>query len=246
MRRPAAALSSAIAFMTVIPLRSAPIGASLIFFPLAGVLIGCADWAAIRLASSAHDLILTGVVGVGVDAILTRGLHYDAIADTFDGLSGFHPRERRLAIMKEPAIGALGALALALVVIARVAAFGGAAALLGGLVVLMALSRSVMAISVIWLPGATASGLGAWFRENAPRYAAWVVLLEAALLAGAAVLLLGVTVVTPIGVGAVAAVFLASLSVYRLGGITGDVVGAIGMVFETITLLAMVAIRLHG
>ncbi len=246
MKRPTEALSSAIAFMTVIPLRSTPLGASLVFFPVAGALVGVADWIAIRLASSAHDLILTGVVAVGVDAILTRGLHYDAIADTFDGLAGFHPRERRLAIMREPAIGALGALALALVVIARVAAFGGAERLFGGLVLLIALSRSVMAIAVIWLPAASANGLGAWFKGNAPRYAPWVILLETLAIIVAVVLLLGVKAITPIGAGAVAAAFLASLAIYRFGGTTGDVVGATGLVFETVALLAMVAARLHG
>jgi adenosylcobinamide-GDP ribazoletransferase len=118
----------AIAFLTILPVRLPaelpPDGfkRSAAFFPLAGWLIGgfLAGGAWVCARASLPPLV-SAVLLVGLGAWLTRGLHLDGLADLLDGLGGGQTPERRLAIMKDSAIGAFGVIGLVLLLVLKVA-----------------------------------------------------------------------------------------------------------------------------
>ncbi|MFH1215674.1 MAG: adenosylcobinamide-GDP ribazoletransferase [Pseudomonadota bacterium] len=118
----------ALSFLTILPLRSGDVlpeklPRSGAFFPVAGWLIGS------LLAASGWGLLVLGmpsfaaaVVLVTFETWLTRGLHLDGVADLLDGLGGSFDREKRLAIMKDSAIGTFGVVGLVLVLLLKTAA----------------------------------------------------------------------------------------------------------------------------
>ncbi|CAN5572785.1 adenosylcobinamide-GDP ribazoletransferase [soil metagenome] len=173
---------------------------------------------------------LAAVLAVGAGVVITRALHEDGLADTADGL-GPHALEppRRLEIMRDSRNGTFGVLALVLSVLVKVAClahFSGAT----GLVVLMAahtLSRAVLAYPLLAYAPVHADGLGAQAGKPTDNDVWLTVGIGAAL---AVLLLLGkgffVAILAP--VAAIAAAWFASRWIaQRLGGYTGDTLGAV-------------------
>ena len=118
----------AIAFLTILPVRlpaelpADGLKRSAGFFPLAGWLIGgfLAGGAWICVWAGLPPLV-SAVLLVALGAWLTRGLHLDGLADLLDGLGGGQTPERRLAIMKDSAIGAFGVIGLVVLLVLKVA-----------------------------------------------------------------------------------------------------------------------------
>jgi adenosylcobinamide-GDP ribazoletransferase len=178
---------------------------------------------------------LAAVIAVGAAVLITRALHEDGLADTADGL-GPHGLEavRRLEIMRDSRNGTFGMLALALSVLAKVAClaqFSGAT----GLVVLIAahaLSRSVIAYPLLAYSPVQADGLGAQAGKPTDNDVWLTIAIGAAL---AFLLLLGkgffVALLAP--VAALAAAWFASRWIAeRIGGYTGDTLGAVQQAAE--------------
>ena len=163
------------------------------------------------------------VLVVALSAFLTRGLHLDGLADFADGLGGGKTREDALRIMRDPAVGAFGVIALVLVLALKIAAVD-ALASPPALVLASALSRWTVVPLGFFLPYARESaGLGSTMTAGAGGVE----------LAGATVLAIALSFLFPWKLALVswAAALLASLLVgaiarRRLGGTTGDVLGA--------------------
>jgi adenosylcobinamide-GDP ribazoletransferase len=184
---------------------------------------------------------LAGVLAIGAAIVITRALHEDGLADTADGL-GPHALEapKRLEIMRDSRIGTFGVLALALSVLIKVAClaqFSGGT----GLVVLVgahALSRAVLAYPLLAFSPVREDGLGAQAGKPTD-HDAWIAIGIGA--AVAFVLLLGkglvVAVVAPVAAVA-AAWFAARWIAERIGGYTGDTLGAVQQTAELVFLLA--------
>lgn len=158
-------------------------------------------------------------------ALASGGLHEDGLADTADGLFGGRDRERRLAIMKDSHIGSFGTLALVLVTLAAWSALTGLIAsdrAVPALMAAAALSRAPMAAIMAALPPARASGLSA-ASGRPPAPAALI-----AVLAGAALCLLlaGTAGLAAILAAALLSAALARAAQNRIGGQTGDILGA--------------------
>ncbi|RTZ93426.1 MAG: adenosylcobinamide-GDP ribazoletransferase [Deltaproteobacteria bacterium] len=121
----------AMSFLTIFPIRrwSAPtpdqMGSSMVFFPFVGAILGLI---LVLVASFLYGLIPTWVLAailVGLLIAMTGGLHWDGVADTFDGLAGAKgDRQRMLDIMKDARIGAIGVLALVFLVVFKVVLMG--------------------------------------------------------------------------------------------------------------------------
>jgi adenosylcobinamide-GDP ribazoletransferase len=178
---------------------------------------------------------LAAVLAVGAAVLFTRALHEDGLADTADGL-GPHglDADRRLEIMRDSRNGTFGMLALALSVLVKVACvaqFSGAT----GLVVLIAahaLSRSVIAYPLLAYPPVRSDGLGVQTGKPTDNDVWLTIGMGAAL---AFLLLLGkgffVALLAPIA--AVAAAWFASRWIaQRIGGYTGDTLGAVQQTAE--------------
>ena len=178
---------------------------------------------------------LAGVLAVGAAVLITRALHEDGLADTADGL-GPHGLEasRRLEIMRDSRNGTFGVLAIALSVLVKVAClapFSGAT----GLVVLIsahALSRAVIAYPLLAFGPAQDNGLGA--RVGKPTdNDVWLAIGIGAALAFLLLLGKGLFVALLAPLAAVAAAWGASQWIAkRLGGYTGDTLGAVQQVAE--------------
>jgi adenosylcobinamide-GDP ribazoletransferase len=201
------------------------LGAAVAFFPLVGLVLGVVIAGLGYLAAGTAPPMVVAVVLVAALAGITGGLHLDGLADLFDGMGGGRgDRERTLAIMRDSRIGAHGATALILVLLAKVAAV---AALLEArnfpaLLAFPAFARWAVTHQVVLYPYARPVGLGCGFKRGA----GWIQLALATVLA--------VTLVASLGWGA-AKEALAALAValaigwwlrMRLGGLTGDVYGA--------------------
>ena len=240
-----AALGEALRFLTIIPLPGLPpsteagVGRAIPFFPLAGLLLG----ALLAACGLLLDALWGGAVRpVGVVVawgVLTAGLHLDGLSDTFDAVMSWRPRERKLEIMRDSRIGAMGALALAAVLGLKVALLAAAGdSWLPALLLAPALGRWAGVYGIVAFPPAREGGLGRTFQSMLrPRdfaFATATALLLAALVAG------------PRGLVALLLVWLAAHLLGRwwtrdLGGLTGDTYGALCEIGEVVALAALTA-----
>lgn len=121
-------LSAAIAFLTRVPLPSrmvfsaADVGRSARWFPIIGLGIGGVLVVALRFFTPVFPPLVIAFLIAAIDALLTGALHLDGLADTADGFGGGRTREDVLRIMRDHAIGSYGATALILVVAIKAAA----------------------------------------------------------------------------------------------------------------------------
>lgn len=217
-----------------------PTAASMAWFPLAGGLIGAAEGSLWRLAGDRLDPFAAAAVTVALDAALTGGLHLDGLADTADGCFAHVPARSRLTIMESPELGAFGTTALSLALVARTAALSSCPPSISLLTALCGASRSLMAGATRLWPYARGGGIVTAFLAG-PSAGRTVLASAGAGIAGAA----GLAAAASGGRGALAVLAgaFAGASVVagarrRLGGYTGDVLGAAGVVCETVGLLA--------
>ncbi|HEX6470299.1 MAG TPA: adenosylcobinamide-GDP ribazoletransferase [Streptosporangiaceae bacterium] len=246
-------LRLAVTLLTVVPVRTErsdqaervdreSAGWAMAFAPVAGLIVGAA--AALVLYAGGllgFGSLLSAALAVAVMAALTRGLHLDGLADLADGLGGGRTPAAALAIMKKSDIGPFGVITLALTLLAQVAALAEVPA------VAAAVAAVTGRLAITWAcrPGvraARADGLGALVAGTVPvaraGYATAVVVVAAA---GAGFAAGGVrlAVLWPIAVaaGLVVAAAVLRAAVRRLGGITGDVLGALVELAVTVVLV---------
>jgi cobalamin 5'-phosphate synthase/cobalamin synthase len=204
-----------------------------------GALVGAA---AIGLAAVLPPLI-AGLLAVALELGLTGALHIDGLADSADGLGG-SDRERSLAIMRDHTLGSYGASALALDLALKAAALGALAETdsFGAVVAALALSR-LAPLPLAWLLPYARTGEGSG-RLLAGRLGPVPVLAGTAL----ALLVAGATVGTAaLALFACVALVTAAIAAFsrrRLGGVTGDVMGAAVELSATVALV--VAVGLSG
>nr|BFE65963.1 hypothetical protein GCM10020063_104890 [Dactylosporangium thailandense] len=237
-------LRLALSLFTVAPVRADRVDrpaarVAMLLAPLAGALLG------LVLALLAGGLVrlgaaplLGGAVLVALGLLLTRGLHIDGLADTADGLGSYAGPERALEIMKKSDIGPFGVAAIAAVLLVDAAA---ATSLLDRMpiAVVLAFAAGRLGATVACrrgLPAARPGGLGALVAQTVPGWLLGLVIL----VTGA----LGVLVDPWRGPGAVVAAVLVAWTLTaharrRLGGVTGDVIGA---AVELSTAAALVAL----
>jgi len=228
-------------------------GRAMALAPFVGLVLGGLAGAAVLAVRvlGAPDL-LAAAVGIGALALLTRGLHLDGLADLTDGLASYRDPEGTRAVMKKPDVGPLGISALVLVLVTQVAALASAIDQHRGtlsLLLAVASGRLAMTAACTRTAAAAPDGLGALVARTVSRgvTTAWAVGLSAAF---AVAMLLdpdatdGSAVPAVLAAAAVAAALAAALLVRRhaerrVGGLTGDVLGALGEVATTAALLVL-------
>jgi adenosylcobinamide-GDP ribazoletransferase len=210
------------------PLVGAGIGGVAAFAFLVVQLLGLGDWPAAILA-------------VFASILLTGALHEDGLADTADGLIGGRDRDQRLAIMRDSRHGTFGVIAIVLSVLLRAAALAGIGepihaglALIGA----HAASRAVLPCAMLVLAPARTEGLGA----DAGRPGMWLAVVALALGLLVSLAALGpARGLVAIGLAGAAIFALGVLAHRRIGGYTGDVLGAFQQVGEIVMLLTAAA-----
>jgi adenosylcobinamide-GDP ribazoletransferase len=242
-------LLAAVAFLTRAPLPSrlvfdaADVGRAALFFPLVGALLGGLAVAIRYVSAPVFPSLLTAVLLVAASALATGALHLDGLADTADGFGGGRSREDVLRIMRDHAVGAYGAVALILLVALKVAAL---AALVEAnradaiLVVAPALARWATVPLGFGLPYARSEG-------GTGAVAGHIGKLEL----GGATLIAGVVAVGAAGwrggvswcAVALATALWGRVCMRRIGGITGDTLGANTEFCEALVYVLGVALR---
>jgi adenosylcobinamide-GDP ribazoletransferase len=237
----------AVAFLTRFPLAPRPaepgaLARAAWAFPLTGILIGAFGGVVFALADRLDlPILATALLAVLATAVATGGLHEDGLADTVDGLGGGADKAQALAIMRDSRTGAFGVLALIFSVGLRAAALAALAdtrVAIAALIAAHALSRGLLPAVMRVLDPARPDGLAA----NAGKPGVHTVAIAAAIgvvTAAAALGLPQALIASALAVLAVAAVAL--LARQRLGGYTGDILGAAQQAAEIVMLLAVAA-----
>lgn len=233
----------ALAFLTPLGGAAPPSPAALAWFPVVGAAVGAVLGVAWWSLSTVAPAAVAATAVVALDLALTGMLHLDGLVDSADGLLAHTERARRLAIMREPTVGAYGVAVAVVTLLARWAALFSMRPSVLLLVSLWAASRTVMAVVATVVPYAREGGIARGFlgspRAGAMAAAVGVpVALTGALWAVAGVAYAGPAALVAGLVGAGGVVWLAHR---RLGGFTGDVLGAAGVTLETVGLLVAAA-----
>ena len=206
---------------------------------LAAALVG---WSASMLGL---PQIMTGLLVVGALAVGTRALHLDGLADTADGLgSGWSP-QRSLAIMKRGNIGPIGVVTLIVILAVQAVAFGVISHTIRGAVAgaaAICCSRAALAIVCRQgVPAARRSGLGVAVAGSVPVVAAalsWIAVIGTMVLATTQLGRWWCGLIAAALAGA-AVLILVRVCLKRLGGVTGDVMGASIEIALTLLLICL-------
>lgn len=240
----------ALSFLTIIPLpfvRFRPEGRELsgsaAWFPLAGATIGgllaLFAWLMLFFLPPAP----VAAAALILSFLLTRGLHFDGLADTADGLIGTTDREKAFQAMDDSAVGVMGAAALLLVCLLKYALLAELGLLMPLVLIFMPLAgRWAVVYAGTWFPPARNRGLGDMFLRGLR----WPILLRATLLTAGLIYIFAwwhSMLVIPIIIGCMLALAAAHLLAFyaarRLGGITGDILGAASELGEVFFLFGL-------
>jgi adenosylcobinamide-GDP ribazoletransferase len=242
---PIVALGEALRFLTIIPQpwlppmteRSAVI--AIPWFPAAGLIIGALLLPVGWLGGVFWgELALAALVVVAWGAV-TGGLHLDGLSDTFDAVMSWRPRERKLEIMKDSRIGAMGAIALVAVLLLKVVFLASAGAAWWQAALLApVLGRWADCYGIFFFPAAAEGGLGRSFHEQVRRSDFVFATLTAA---GAAALIAGVAGLIALLLVWGVAHLAARWWTRDLGGLTGDTYGALCEIGEVVAVAALAA-----
>jgi len=251
-------LRTALGLFTVIPVKAGPgIGRddaarAVLWLPVVGALLAVPAGGVLLAVQAGGQAtprrLLAAALALGVLALLTGGLHLDGLADTVDGLGSRRPRDEALAIMRRSDVGPFGVAALLFVILIQVAALATISPRWPSVAALAAaVVTGRVAVVLATGPGSAAArpdGFGALVAgaTAAPaRVAAGVALI--AVVGAAAALGWGwpgaVRGVAAVAAGLLAAGLLRRAAKRRLGGMTGDVFGALIEVSTTTVLLVL-------
>ncbi len=230
----------ALQFLTRLPVRlpDAPgeqaIGRSLLYYPLVGLLLGF-TLAALAWALGEGRTLLHAAILLVFWVLMSGALHLDGLADSADAWAGGQgDRERSLAIMKDPACGPAGAVALILVLLVKLTALEALAGQSLPLVLAPMLGRAALLALFLTTPYVRPGGLGEVHARALPRRPAVIVVL---VIVGAIPMTMGSD-----GLWMLASVFTAFMltraaMLRRLGGATGDTAGAVVEITESAVLI---------
>jgi adenosylcobinamide-GDP ribazoletransferase len=233
---------AAIAFLTRVPvgrlidIREEDVARSVILFPVVGGIVGgVAGLLADALAGPVPPLV-AGALAVAAAALLTGAMHFDALADAADALGG-KTRERSLEIMRDHAVGAFGTVAVVLVCVIDAAALGALgnendAAVVG--LAAGATARAAMLLPALVLPPArSGEGQGRMLAGLSS-----VAVVSAVGLAALLAIPAGWAGLWALAAGVAASVALLIYIRRWIGGVTGDLLGAVGKLAETCAVVA--------
>jgi adenosylcobinamide-GDP ribazoletransferase len=237
-------LLAALQFLTRVPIRlkkEPSLPATVAWFPLAGAIIGAAVGGVAAGLWHVVPPLVAGAIGVTVGLLVTGAFHEDGLGDIADAFGGGWTVERRLEILKDSRHGTYGVAAIAASIVLRIVALGslpGPWAMFTGAVAAHTMGR----VAAVGMAGsmrlATHSGLGADYGRGTTRIRAAIsvtggVALTAVFVGWWAVPLAGAALLAVLATG--------TLARRKIGGISGDVLGATEQVAEILCLVLLTA-----
>ena len=240
-------LFGALKFLSILPVPSAWAGqgqefsGSVKFFPVVGLIIGAIVAGCSWLLGFVLPQIAVAAMAVILLVAITRGLHLDGLADAADGFWSVSDRQRTLEIMKDSFIGAMGVIAIVCVLLLKFACLGalGKDMLWRGVLLMVISSRCMMVLPISLLPYARKEGgLGQLFRRTRSALnAIWAFLFALA----ASWFIAGVAGVVAAGASVLATIIFGYYCKWRIGGFTGDTIGATNELAEVVSALVICA-----
>ncbi|MDY6970059.1 MAG: adenosylcobinamide-GDP ribazoletransferase [Spirochaetota bacterium] len=241
---------TAVRFLTILPLPgkgkvdSKGFGQSMSYFPLVGLLIGfLLSLVHIVLAKYISSLLISVII-VGAWTRITGALHMEAFVDAADGFSAGPDRKRILSVMKDPNCGSKGVVALVFLIIFKIVLLNDIPLnlIFPCLLLVPAISRwSMVVIAAFSNYARKEGGLGRSFVENVGITEFFISTLLL-VLSGILILELQffIVVIAPILFIIISFLFLKN----RIGGVTGDILGALNEIVEVIGLAAFLILSL--
>ncbi|MGL5949871.1 MAG: adenosylcobinamide-GDP ribazoletransferase [Cetobacterium sp.] len=241
-------------FMTRLPFPggnkfdSKALGSGMKWFPIVGLVIGAINFVVAGLLETIiPSPILMGIILVTLDVIITGGLHLDGLADTFDGIFSYRSKQKMLEIMKDSRVGTNGVLVLVLYFIFKIAFLVETSELFGmsqGVIMLIVpvLARINGVINCAFEPYARPTGMGKTFVENtdslgvAIAYGTVTAILYAVSQYFGLPFLNLFLILNILGVNGF---FFGKLMTRKIGGITGDTLGALLELSSVLSLVLM-------
>lgn len=216
-------------------------GRSVLFYPLVGLLLG-ALLAGLQGLLASADAGLQAALVLLAWVLLTGGLHLDGLADSADAWAGSHgDRDKALRIMKDAASGPAGVAAVTLVLLIKFAALSALIQenIWPALILAPMLGRMVIVLLFLATPYVRPEGLGVAQAAFMPRRAAILVLMIFALAITASGQVAVWALATTLGLS----LGLRAMMMHRLGGATGDTLGAACELVETgaVVVIALVS-----
>lgn len=238
-------LKMAFSFLTRLPVKNsenwdeAAFSRATRFYPLVGLVLGALAAAVAWVFAFVHPNLAALATIIAVIA-LSGGLHLDGYMDTCDGIFASRGRERALEIMKDSHVGAFGVIGVVVLLLSKYVLYGliiGEGRFLAAIAVALVFSRWMLSIGLIYFPSARAEGLGVTVKRHVAKSSfLWglVLLLLIALVSRGWLLLFVLALAT------LTMVVIASLISRFLGGLTGDVYGAMAELADPVFLLFFV------
>lgn len=240
-------------FMTRLPIGLDPkfdsdeLGKGMRFFPVVGMVIGLVLFLAFCLLGRIiYSPMVMAVLLVIIEVVLTGGLHLDGLADTFDGIFSYRSKQKMLDIMKDSRLGTNGGLVLILYFFLKVALLVEGSSEFPAVMPIMVLISPVIArlnsvVNCGAAPYARATGMGKTFVEHTDGVAVGIAtILSAAFVGGATYIFeLPYTILIIIPIVMILGYLFAKLMTRKIGGITGDTLGAVVEISEIIVLLGI-------
>jgi adenosylcobinamide-GDP ribazoletransferase len=231
----------AVQFLTRVPVRlAAPpsLTRSVPWFPAVGALIGVTVGLVAAVMAELVPMPVAAAVAVLFGVLITGAFHEDGLADVADAFAGGWSPEQRLRILTDPLHGSYGVAALSGSVVLRIVCVGtlGPAAAFSGLVAAHVVGRSAAVGAMAVFPTARQEGLGADYTRSLRPTASVVGVLSGLAIAA---LVAGWWVIPLAAAALVGAVAVGVLAVRKIGGVTGDVLGAVEQVAECLVLVVV-------
>lgn len=233
-------LLGALQFLTRVPIRlSAPVDHARVvpWFGVVGVLIGAAVGGAAAGLTELVPVAVAATCAVVVGLLITGAFHEDGLADIADAFGGGWTVERRLEILKDSRHGTYGVAALTSSIVLRVvcaASIAAPSALFVAFVAAHGVGRAAAVAAMKAARPATESGLGASAASSLRRAPTALGLL---ITIAAVTLLSGWWVLPFLGAAAIGTAAVVTLAVRKIGGLAGDVLGAVEQVVECLVLV---------
>jgi adenosylcobinamide-GDP ribazoletransferase len=215
-------------------------GQAMAMAPAIGVMLALVCGLPLLLGGTALQQVLLAALAIALLAWITRALHLDGLADTADALGSGRPADQALAIARRSDIGPFGVVVIVLALLLQVVALAACADARQGMLVLgtaLLTSRVALTWSCIraW-PAARPDGLGATVAGSLPIV---VPIIWSVMLAALSVIALGVAGAAAAALGLLSSIAVLVMCRRRLGGVTGDVLGAVIEVSMTVALVVL-------
>ncbi|MGI9402503.1 MAG: adenosylcobinamide-GDP ribazoletransferase [Rhizobiaceae bacterium] len=246
-RRELGKLAIALGFFSRIPLPSVlfdpetdsdRLDQSAIWFPIAGLLIGIIPALVYASLSGPLPALVASGLAIAAGMLITGGLHEDGLSDCADGFGGARDPEKALEIMRDSQIGAFGASSLVFSIGLRWVALASLGPAAGAAAILIAHSagRGAITTALAFSSYVRKSGAASTVEQGIDK-TLWLAVMGLSIFLSAVFGGWNAAIAAACGIGAAALVFAYARK--RIGGYTGDVLGAMEQVAEIVILIML-------